>query len=311
MPDISLVIVNWNTRDLLLNCIRTALESTSACSVEVIVVDNGSNDGSVDAARQLERVTVISNTRNMGFAAANNIGIRASTGRYICLVNSDVKVLEGCLDHMCRYMDDNPKVGLLGPRVLNEDLSLQRSCAELPSLWNMLTQALMLDKMFPHARWLRSRFMGDFDHASERNVEVLSGCFLMTRRNALQQVGLLDERFFIYKEDVDWCKRFGDAGWAVRFYPRASAIHLGGASSSVAPGRFFIEMEKANIQYWRKHHSVTTCIGAGFVAFIHYGVRMCGWGALHTLRRQKGNVSKQMILRYRACLRWLVCTAWW
>lgn len=306
MPDISLVIVNWNTRDLLLDCIRTVLESTLAYSVELIVVDNGSSDGSVDAARRLDRVTVISNPRNVGFAAANNIGIRASRGRYICLVNSDVQVLAGCLDGMCRYMDINQEVGVLGPRILNKDLSLQRSCAELPSLWNILTQALILDQLFPRVRWLRSRLMKDFDHTSARNVEVLSGCFLMARRTALEEVGVLDERFFIYKEDVDWCKRFGDAGWSVRFYPNASAIHLGGATSSVAPARFLIEMEKSNIQYWRKYHAAATCVGVGLVTLIHYGVRIGVWGMLHLFRRQERIISKEMILRYWACVCWLL-----
>jgi GT2 family glycosyltransferase len=305
MNDVSVVIVNWNTKDLLVDCIQTILKTTIASNVEIIVVDNGSSDGSAAAAAKLARVMVIRNETNMGFAAANNIGISASTGRFVCLVNSDVKVLEGCLDRMCQYMDEHPTVGLLGPRVLNKDLSLQRSCAELPTLWNVLTQALMLDKLFPWAPCFRARFMADFDHASERNVEVLSGCFLMARREAIGGVGLLDESFFIYKEDVDWCKRFGDCDWEVRFYPHASAIHYGGASSSVEPATFLIEMEKANLQYWRKHHSWIAYATARFMSLTYYWLRMCGWGLLYLVPRGNRIVNKQMMVRYAAGVRWL------
>jgi GT2 family glycosyltransferase len=306
MNDVSVVIVNWNTKDLLVGCIQTILKTTIASSVEIIVVDNGSSDGSAAAAAKFARVMVIRNEKNMGFAAANNIGISASTGRFVCLVNSDVKVLEGCLDRMCQYMDEHSTVGLLGPRVLNKDLSLQRSCAELPTLWNVLTQALMLDKLFPWAPCFRTRFMADFDHASERNVEVLSGCFLMARREAIGGVGLLDERFFIYKEDVDWCKRFGDCDWEVRFYPHASAIHYGGASSSVAPAAFLIEMEKANLQYWRKHHSWIGYAIAAVISLVYYWLRMCGWGILYLVSRGNVIINRQMVGRYAACVRWLL-----
>jgi GT2 family glycosyltransferase len=304
--DLSIVIVTWNTRDLLLQCIRTIQQTTREHSLEIIVVDNASVDGSVEAVRGLSKVTVLCNEENKGFAAANNRGIHASNGKYICLVNSDVEVLEPCLDRMCNYMDENPKVGLLGPKVLNKDLTLQRSCAELPSVRNTLTQALVLDRVFPKIRWLRNRFMNDFSHDIERDVDVLSGCFIMARRDGLEQVGLLDERFFIYKEDVDWCKRFGDAGWAIRFFPEAKAIHYGGASSAVAPAKFLIEMEKANLQYWRKHHTWLGQAAARVAVLAHYWTRMCGWTLIHLVKPGKDVRPWQMTLRYTACLRWLL-----
>lgn len=304
--DLSIVIVNWNTKDLLLQCIRTIQQTTLEHNVEIIVVDNASVDGSAEAARALSKVTVLCNESNLGFAAANNRGIRGSTGRYICLVNSDVEVLELCLDRMCRYMDEHPEVGLLGPKVLNKDLTLQRSCAELPSVRNTMTQALMLDKVFPKIWCFRTRFMNDFGYDTEQDVEVLSGCFVLARRDALEEVGLMDERFFIYKEDVDWCKRFADAGSAVRFYPEARAIHYGGASSAVAPAKFLIEMEKANLQYWRKHHTWLGQTVAMTAIMAHYWTRMCGWMLIYLLRPGKNVKPKQMTLRYAACLRWLL-----
>jgi GT2 family glycosyltransferase len=304
--DLSIVIVNWNTKDLLLQCIQTIKQTTLERSVEIIVVDNASVDGSAEAIRGLPKVTVLCNEKNLGFAAANNRGIRVSNGKYVCLVNSDVEVLELCLDRMCMYMDEHPEVGLLGPKVLNKDLTLQRSCAELPSVRNTMTQALMLDRIFPKARWFRNRFLSDFGYDTEQDVEVLSGCFMMARREGLEEIGLLDEKFFIYKEDVDWCKRFADGGWGVRFYPAAKAIHYGGASSAVAPAKFLIEMEKANLQYWRKHHTWLGQTVATIAILAHYWTRMCGWMLIYLFRPGKNVRPGQMTLRYAACLRWLL-----
>jgi len=278
--------------------------------VEIIVVDNGSSDGSPSAARQFANVTVICNDTNKGFAAANNIGIRASTGKYICLVNSDVKVLDGCIDTLCRYMNSHPDVGLLGPRILNRDLSLQVSCAELPSLRNLLMQALFLNEIFPTSGFCRTRFMTDFDHNVGRDVEVLSGCFLVARREALDEVGLLDEAFFIYKEDVDWCKRFGDAEWRVRFEPEARAIHYGGASSSAAPARFMVEMEKADLQYWLKHHGRLAQKTAACISTMNYTLRICGWAVLYVLTRGNSARAKTKISGYAECLRWMCVHGW-
>jgi GT2 family glycosyltransferase len=306
MTDVSIVIVNWNTKNLLLDCIRSIRETNCTRSVEIIVVDNGSTDGSVEAvAHNFPQVIVIANQENQGFAKANNAGIRASRGRFVCLVNSDVEVLDGCLDAMCDYMDANRKVGLLGPKILNKDLTLQPSCGELPSLRNLLMQAFMLDKLCPGIRFCRNRFMNDFDHQTLRNVETLSGCFLMARREALEMVGLLDEQFFIYQEDVDWCKRFADGGWQVTFYPAAKAIHYGAASSAVAPARFMIEMERASLQYWGKHHSWLAQKMVATLSFAGYWLRICAWAATWALKRDRSLTAKHMMRKYVACLCWL------
>ena len=306
MTDVSLVIVNWNTKDLLLDCIGSTLDTTRVRKLEITVVDNGSTDGSAEAVkRSFPNVTVIRNQANLGFARANNIGIRPSRGKYLCLVNSDIKVLPGCIDSMCDYMDQHPEIGLLGPKILNKDLSLQPSCAELPSLWNTFTQTFMLDRLFPGVRFCRTRFMRAFAHDVERDVEALSGCFLMVKREALEQVGLLDERFFIYQEDVDWCKRFSDAGWKIRFCPSAEAIHYGGASSSVAPAKFLIEMQRASLQYWRKHHGWLSWKTATAIAFLHYLLRICLLGTLQVLKSDDRGSRKRKLKDYAACFRWL------
>ena len=306
MIDVSVVIVNWNTKRLLLECIESIVSGTSRSRVEVIVVDNASYDGSADAVEEaFPGCKVIRNQSNMGFAAANNRGIAASVGRHVCLVNSDVKLLDGCLDTMCVYMDSRPEIGVLGPQILNKDLTIQLTWTELPSVRNLLAQALFCPRLFPSIRWLHSRFKTALDHQAIQSVPVLSGCFLMVRRKALEQVGLLDERFYIYKEDVDWCKRFGDEGWPVVFYPEAQAIHYGGASSSRAPARFLIEMEKANIQYWKKYYSPLTGTVVRLISAIHYGIRLAGWATLYLAVRKRRATASEMVSKYAQTLLWL------
>jgi GT2 family glycosyltransferase len=303
--DVSVVIVNWNTKTLLLDCIRSLYDTTLTRRMEVIVVDNASTDGSVEAVEHcFPNVTMICNDMNLGFAKANNIGIGASSGKYVCLVNSDIKVLDGCIESMCAYMNTHPAIGLLGPQILNKDLSLQSSCGELPSVKSSLMQALMLDKLLPRLRYCRNRFMDDFDHRTLRHVETLSGCFLMARREALDQVGPLDERFFFYAEDVDWCKRFHNAGWPLVFYPGGRAIHYGGASSAAAPTKFLIEMERANMQYWRKHHSWIANQTVAAITIAHYWLRIWIWAMIY-LFRPSSSIARHMIRKYIACACWL------
>ena len=255
MIDISAIIVNWNTKRLLMDCIHSIINETKEYKIEIIVVDNCSADGSPEEVKQkFPEVKLIVNDRNLGFSKANNIGIRKSTGKYICLVNSDIKVLAGCLDRMCGYMDKHPAIGMLGPKAYNKDFVLQHTCREFPTLWSLMCQASFLTNLFPASKLFKDSFMTYFDHNTVRRIEALSGCFLMVRRTALDEVGLLDEKFFIYAEDVDWCKRFYKAGWDIVFYPEAEIIHYGSASSSAAPVRFILEMLKANFQYWEKYH---------------------------------------------------------
>lgn len=258
MIDVSFIIVSWNAKSFLLNCLRSLEETAVDLRKEIIVVDNASTDGSPEAVRtEFPGVKVISNPGNFGFARANNIGIRQSAGRYLCLVNSDVVVLPQCVQNLSGYMERNSGVGMVGPRILNADKGLQPSCRFFPSYVNTIWRAFAVDTLFAQNPLFCGGFMTWWGHDAERKVDALSGCFWFVRRQAVEQVGGLDETFFIYAEDVDWCKRFHDAGWDVMFYPGAEAIHFGKASSSNAPVRYYVELHKAMAQYWRKHHGKT------------------------------------------------------
>lgn len=303
MCDLSIVIPSWNARDYLIECLASIEETAGRHTREIIVVDNGSDDGSADAVKSgYPEVRIIRNEKNLGFAKAINQGLRASRGRTIALINSDIKILGDCMDALVSYLDEHAKVGIAGPRVLNADRSLQPSCRRLPSPLNLVAEALGLQNVLP--AW--GTFMHEWPHDRDRDVEVLSGCFWIVRREALESVGHLDEDFFIYGEDIDWCRRFADAGWRVRFTPAAEAIHYGGGSSANAPVRFFIEMQKSNLHYWGKHYGRGGRIFFLVILFFHQVLRLPVRAVQYAVFPGRRESSRHKIERSLACLRWLI-----
>ena len=305
--DVSMIVVNWNTREILRKCLESLCNHTRNISFEIIVVDNGSSDGSAEAVEKgFPQVKLIRNQENLGFARANNIGIRASTGRYLCLMNSDIFVLNGCLKKLLEFMDQSLNVGMSGPRLLNRDHIFQPSCRYFPSIWNNLCHALALNRLFPKSSFFSDSLMKHWKHDTVQSVDVLPGCLWMVRREALDQVGLLDERFFIYGEDVDWCKRFHDHGWDVVFYPDAEAIHYHGASSASAPVRFFLEMQRADLQYWKKHHGRFKQFCYALINFLRHMIRLLTFGIIYTICFKRRPRIRPKIRLSFACIRWLL-----
>jgi hypothetical protein len=278
---------------------------TKSNAYEIIVVDNGSSDGSAEfVEKEFPHVRLIRNKENLGFAKANNIGIRASTGRYMCLINSDVTVQNNSIEKLMEFMDASPSVGMSGPRILNPDGSLQVSCRHFPSVWKSLCQTLGFNKLFPKSAFLSEPFMKYWAHNEIRNVDVLGGCFWMVRREALNQAGLLDEHFFFYGEDIDWCRRFHMAGWDVVFYPYAEAIHVLSASSSKDPIRFHIELHKSDMRYWRKYHGRMGRVSYWMLILFRNLVRLPVYALIYIfLPRARNNY----VLKIKRALR---CTCW-
>lgn len=251
--DLSIVIVSWNAKRFLKECLESLV--SNSVKIEIIVVDNCSSDGSPEMVESsFPGIKLIRNDWNLGFARANNQGIRASKGRYIALVNSDVKFVEDCFSTLVRYMDEHSDVGVVGPRMLEPDMTVQPSCRRFPSLWNNFCEAARLHRIFPQSRLFSAQHMRFFPHDTTRDVDVLAGCFWLVRRETFEAVGLLDEEFFIYSEDVDWCKRCWKAGWRVVFFAGTQAIHYRAGSSANDPVRFALEQQKSVLRYWRKHH---------------------------------------------------------
>lgn len=283
--DVSFVIVNWNAKQYLEQCLRSIASTCAQLSHEVIVVDNASSDGSAAMVRaEFPSVHLIANSDNTGFATANNQGTDAARGRYFALVNSDVEIFEGALERMLEFMESNPDVGVLGPRVLNSDGTLQPSTRTFPSLRSWLFRAFALDTTFPRSKFFGDHFMTNWSHEDVRDVDILSGCFWLIRRSAQEAVGGLDSRFFMYAEDMDLCLRHRQAGWRVTFFPGAEIVHHGGASSGTAPVRFWIEQQRANLQYWRKHHGLVSTAGLYVLLVLHHLLRVPGFAVRRVLR---------------------------
>lgn len=303
--DATIIIVSWNAKKHLVNCLNS-LSQSSGHTQEIIVVDNGSTDGSPKAVEeQFPQVRLIRNNENLGFAKANNIGIRESKGRYVCFVNPDVIVHDACIEKLIEFMDKNPSVGMSAPKILNPDGTLQVSCRHFPSIWNNLCQAIGLNKLFPKSVFFSEPQMKYWAHNETRIVDVLSGCFWMVRREALDKVGLLDEDFFIYAEDIDWCRRFHNAGWDVVFYPQAEAVHFHGASSSNAPIRFNLEMQKADLQYWRKHHGRKGQLAYWMTVLVRQLVRIPVLFFMYVFRLRNRQTMRFKLRKALACVQFL------
>lgn len=307
MIDISIIIVNWNTEKLLLDCVDSLYRTTHQSKIEVIVIDNASTDNSVSALRaSFPQIQIVVNPTNFGFAKANNIGIIRATGRYVCLINSDVKVLDGALDQLSRYMDAHHEVGAAGPLTYRGNMIIQKNCRKFPTLWNLCCEEFFLNRIFPSTSFLQGRDMLRYDYQAIMEIEVLAGCFLMVRRDVVESVGILDERFFFYSEDVDWCKRIRDAGWKLIHYPKAQIIHYGRGSSSDAPIKFQLQLLKANWQYWRKHKSLLECFLFRVIKFTGTAGRALLWYIISLIPSGKQSRAKISAEAYGKMLIWLV-----
>lgn len=248
MTDLSIIIVSWNTVSLLDACLASIMAYPSGRHSEVIVVDNASSDGSVHKVRsRYPDVNLIENERNVGFARANNQAIRQAVGRYILLLNPDTEVRSKALETLIRFLEGHEEAGAVGARILNPDGTLQHSCYPAPTLLNEWLHLFHLDRE-------RREGMDTWDVTEPREVEVLLGACMMIRREALDEVGFLDERFFMYSEEVDFCYRLQKADWSLYWVPQAEVVHHGGQSTRQAATDMFLQLYEGKLLYFRKHY---------------------------------------------------------
>ena len=302
--DISAVIVAWNAKSYLELCLESLEAAPPRRSMETLVVDNASADGTSEMVRaRFPHVKLIRSEENLGFAKGNNVAIRQCQGRFIALVNPDVIVLPGCLDALADFLDQNPKVGNVGPRVLNPDMTLQSSCRRFPTLWNNLCDSTGLATRFKNSRLFAGEHMWFFPHDRTMAVDVLVGCFSFIRRETFDAVGLLDEKIFMYGDDVDWCRRCWKAGWEVVFFPGARAIHDRGKITAPYPVRFALAQQKSVLYYWSKYHSIFGVLGIRCILLFRHLLRYT-FAVLsrlaHPTRRAQTAVRKEVTV---ACLR--------
>ncbi len=231
-----IALVNYKTTELLVKCLDSLKNQTIESDYSIVVVDNDSQDGGVERLeREYPHVTVIANKTNNGYASAVNRAIRLCDSDYILLLNPDIEVKPGAIDAMLRFMDDTFDVGIVGGKLLNPDGTLQYSCRTFYTLATILMRRTFLGKLFPNSNILTRHLMSDWDHHSLRDVDWMLGACLMIRRNALKDVGLMDERFFLYFEDVDWCYRMKKGDWRVCYLPEAEMVHHHQRQSAKGP----------------------------------------------------------------------------
>ena len=202
-------------------------------------------------------------------------------------------------------MERHPDVGMMGPRIVGPDGRVQRSCMRTPTLWNQLCRALGLDNLMKHSRLFGGYLMKDFQHDELRDVDIINGCFWIVRRTALNDVGMLDPRFWMYADDLDWCRRFRIGDWRVVFFPEAKALHFGAASSEHTPVLCYVEMQRADLQYWRKYHGLLSYCCYFAILFIGHAVRSSMSACIYVAQTSRRSNSSIKLEKHLACLRWL------
>lgn len=292
MTELSVIIVNWNTEGLLRDCLASVYRETREVAFEVIVVDNASSDGSVAMVRrEFPGVKVIENTTNRGFAAANNQGLAVAAGRHVLLLNSDTLILDGAIQKTVAFANSRPQAGVIGCRVENADGSLQPTCFMFPSLLNLALMVTHLYKVFPRNRFFGRQAMTWWDRGNEREVEVVTGCFMLVRRDVLDSVGGFDEAYFFTGEEADWCRRISRAGWKLLFTPSARIIHLDGASSRKLGWRTDVLQTRGMVQLFRSHYGALCARIAEAMLWVFNFTHMLAWwvkGGLLDSRQRRG-----------------------
>ncbi|HER19662.1 MAG TPA: glycosyltransferase family 2 protein [Chromatiales bacterium] len=276
--DVSIIVVAWNVKKLLQDCLRSVYEHTHEATFEVVYVDNGSQDGSVEMVRrEYPQVHLIENAQNEGFIKANNQGIEVARGRYVLLLNSDTILLDDVVAGLVRFADAHPEAAVVGPRVLNPDGTLQRNCFMFPSVLNMFLFATYLNKMFPRSRFFGRERMTWWDFDEARQVETVCGCCSLVRKAAIDQVGMMDPRYFVYGDDPDWCYRFRQAGWTVWFAPVGRIIHLGGQNTRQMARKFRWQLAGSTLLFVKLHRGPAAFWAARLLHALFFWLRLPYW----------------------------------
>lgn len=298
-PRLSITIVTGSSKDMLRDCLHSLLVDNADVPAEIIVVDNATTNGCVAMLQaEFPQVTLLVNAHRNGFAANQNRALRASHGNYILLLNDDTIVRPGALQTLCDFLDQHPKTGAVGCRLENPDGSLQKSCYKFPSPARSLAENLFLVAAFPNHSW-----WGDYrawPHDQTRAVDFVIGAAMLARREVIDTVGLLDEGFFVYAEETDWCRRMHQTGWQVAFTPDATVVHYGGQSSMGMKNRQFVEFTRNQMRYIIKHHGALGGVVYRVSMIIGAGLRITLWGIASLARPSK----RATVLLWWRILRW-------
>ncbi len=254
-------IVNWNARESLRTALRSLLAHPPQFEYEILVLDNASSDGSVQMLeKEFPEVKLMVSERNLGFSKGHNLAARAAQGKYLFILNPDTEVLPGALDALIAYAEQHPEVGIIGPKILNPDGSLQYSCRRFPNPAAALFRNTPLGKLFPNNPYTRDYLMTDWDHNSIREVDWVSGAALLVRREVFERLGGFDEQFFMYCEDTDLCYRAWQAGYKVVYFPESKIKHAIGRSTDQVANRMIVTFHKSMYLFYKKHYARRTFV---------------------------------------------------
>ena len=294
VKSLSIVIVNWNTADMTCACIASIFSVKAELDCEIIVVDNASSDESVARIKStFPDIILIENASNLGFGAANNLGFAKATGDYVLALNSDTLVIGNVLQNSIAYLDRHPEVGAMGCRVLNPDRTIQFTCSGYPSILNLLLQVTGLSKL-PWPLFLDRYRMHRWNRTDEREVEVISGCYLMVPKSIISEVGGFDEDFFFFGEETDWCRRIGKTGKKLMFAPVGEIIHYGGGSVKRLDFRRDLMLSSAIVKLHQKNGGLISAIvtmgivcGFNFSRALYYSILSLVSKQSSTLERRR------------------------
>ncbi|MHB1417931.1 MAG: glycosyltransferase family 2 protein [Chloroflexota bacterium] len=309
-PDISIVIVSWNVRDLLIGCLCSVRrELGGGLRGEVFVVDNASGDGTVAAVTEaFPEVRVLANDTNLGFVRANNQALARCTGRYVLLLNPDTEVREDALARLVAAADADPQLGAVGPRLLNGDGSVQPSRRRFPGVKTAVLESTVLERLFRQSATVRAFYVADRSDDEEQDVDWLVGACLLLRRSAIAQVGVLDERFFMYSEELDLCYRLRQAGWRVRYVPDAAVVHYEARSSEQVPVTRHFYFHDSRCRFFGKYRGrlveklLRGVVVANYAFLAGEDLAKLALGHKPELRRQRAAAYWQVARRHFSCL---------
>lgn len=306
--DISIIIVNWNTRKLLLDCLESVYRTARRLSIEVFVVDNGSSDGSVSAvAEAYPQAVIIANRGNQGFSKANNQALKQMQGRYALLLNSDAILKESALDDLYAFMEANARAGMCAPQLLNSDGSLQESFGVFPTLASEFGARNLMRLFFPELYRPRSPIRAERTKTPIA-VDFVMGACVMVRKAALDDVGLLDDDYFFFYEEIDWCYRMNKTGWSVYFLPVVEVTHLKGGSAVTISRRARVESWRSRYTFFIKNLKLSGPSIAGLYAsgFLLASFRFVGYTVLNMLALFSRTRLRQRWMMFGYILLWHV-----
>ena len=306
-PDVSIVTVSWNVKDMLLECIKSIYEKTKNYSFEMIIVDNDSRDGTMDAvAEKYPEIKLIRNNFNGGIAVANNQGINASKGRFVCLLNPDTYLINNAIDILIKYLEDNSTVSAVGPKSNNPGEVIETNFYDrFPSLWTMFKDMSTLSARFPNSRIFGKYYFGNWNFDSERHVVHLATACMVLRREVIDNVGIMDEQFFMYSDDLDFCYRITKSGRKIMYFPDAEIFHHKGASSK-QNHEIPLHVRQSFYKYFVKHYGVVyaSCY-KGLVGFIGLSfIMLYGLQLMTANKKRRLMIRQEIIPKLKEMVRW-------